>query len=323
MRNQRALAAACTAVAVLGLAAPDAVADGMGNGGGPSSTDNNATVIVPGTGNIGTFSGNGVSPGNGVFPGNGNFNGNGHFNGNGNGNGNFNGNGNGNGNGRGNGNFNGNGNGRGGDGNGRGGEGNGRGGEGNGRGGEGNGRGGEGNGRGGEGNGRGGEGNGRGGEGFGNGRGDDFGRGNGFGRDGFGGHGDDFGNSREIFVTPDIVSAGGRLTIIVNGCRGGTASSDAFGTIELERFHDDTARGVAIVDRDARRGRYDVTVRCDGRTLTRRGAFSVIGGVNGGFGGSRTSGATPTDMAIGGGLVGAAVLGSGAFWMRRRHEKRV
>ncbi|KMS82425.1 MULTISPECIES: hypothetical protein [Streptomyces] len=287
MRNQRALAAACTAVAVLGLAAPDAVADGMGNGGGPSSTDNNnATVIVPGTGNIGTFSGNGVLPGNGVFPGNGNFNGNGHFNGNGNGNGN--GNFNGNGNGRGNGNFNGNG-----------------------------------NGRGHEGNGRGGEGNGRGGEGFGNGRGDDFGRGNGFGGEGFGGHGDEFGNSGDIFVTPDIVSAGGRLTIIVNGCRRGTASSDAFGTIDLEQFHDDTARGVAIVDRDAGRGRYDVTVRCDGRTLTRRGAFSVIGGVNGGFGGSRTSGATPTDMAIGGGLVGAAVLGSGAFWMRRRHEKRV
>ncbi|MGW2030729.1 hypothetical protein ACWCPB_11185, partial [Streptomyces sp. NPDC001811] len=170
-----------------------------------------------------------------------------------------------------------------------------------------------GNGRGHEGNGRGGEGNGRG-----NGHGDEFGdRG-----EEFGGRGDEFANSQDIFVTPDIVSAGGRLTVIVNGCRRGTASSDAFGTIDLEEVRDDTARGVAIVDRDAGRGRYDVTVRCDGRTLTRRGAFSVIGGVNGGLGGSRTSGATPTDMAIGGGLVGAAVLGSGAFWMRRRHEKR-
>ncbi|MET9453008.1 hypothetical protein [Streptomyces cinerochromogenes] len=295
MRNQRALAAACTTVAVLGLAAPVAVADGMGNGGGPSSTDN-TTVIVPGTGNIGTFSGNGVLPGNGivngngVFPGNGNANGNGHFNGNGNGNG------------------------------------NGRGGEGFGNG-NGNGRGGNGNGRGGEGNGRGGEGNGRGGEGFGNGRGGeggdrggDFGRGNGFGGEGEG-HGDGM-NSRDIFVTPDVLPAGGRLTIIVNGCTSGTASSDAFGTIRLEPFHDDTARGVATVDRDARRGRYDVTVRCDGRTLTRRDAFTVLGGVNGGIGGSRTTGATPADVAIGGGLVTAALVGGGALWLRRRHEKR-
>ncbi|MDN3260715.1 hypothetical protein QWJ26_13005 [Streptomyces sp. CSDS2] len=314
MRNQRALTAACTTVAVLGLAVPVAVADGMGNGGGPSGTD--TTVIVPGTGNIGTFSGNGVIPGNG--------NGNGHFNGNGNGNGNFNGNG------------------RGGEGNGRGGEGNGRGGEGNGRGGEGNGHGGEGNGRGGEGNGHGGEGNGRGGEGFGNGRGGEGGGngrggeggGNGRGGEGFGdrggdfghgnggeGHDDGFGNSRDIFVTPDVLPAGGRLTIIVNGCRGGTASSDAFGTVRLESFRDDTARGVAFVDRDARRGRYSVTVRCDGRTLTRRDAFTVLGGVNGGLGGSRTGGATPTDMAIGSGLVATALVGGGAFWLRRRHAK--
>ncbi|GAA2193577.1 hypothetical protein [Streptomyces bangladeshensis] len=316
MRNQRALAAACTTVAVLGLAAPVAVADGMGNGGGPSSTDSNTAVIVPGTGNIGTFSGSGV------FPGNGTINGNGHFNGGGNGNGNFNGGGNGNFNGGGNGN--GNGNGRGGEGfdNGRGGNGNG-----NGRGGEGNGNGrggeGHGNGRGGEGNG-----NGRGGEGFGNGRGGEGGdRGGDFGRGGEGGgegsgHGDGV-NSHDIFVTPDVLPAGGRLTVIVNGCRYGTASSDAFGTIRLEPFRDDTARGVATVDRDARRGRYDVTVRCDGRTLTRRGAFTVLGGVNGGIGGSRTTGATPTDVAIGGGLVGAAVIGGGALWLRRRHEKRV
>ncbi|MEU7412407.1 hypothetical protein AB0B40_24355, partial [Streptomyces sp. NPDC042638] len=187
------------------------------------------------------------------------------------------------------------------------------------------------------GNGRGNEGfgNGRGNEGFGNGRGNDGGRrnegfgngrggegGHGEGGEGFGGHDDDF-NSRDIFVTPDVLSAGGRLTVIVNGCRSGTASSDAFGTIPLEPWRDDTARGVATVDRDARHGRYAVTVRCDGRTLTRRDAFTVLGGVNGGIGGSRTSGATPTDMAIGSGLVAVAVIGGGAFWLRRRHEKRV
>ncbi|MFF9765866.1 hypothetical protein ACF1GT_04500 [Streptomyces sp. NPDC014636] len=298
MRNQRALAAACTTVAVLGLAAPAAVADGMGNGGGPSGTDNNSAVIVPGTGNVGTLNGTGVLPGTGVIggggrvpvpvpvPGNGNFNGNGRGN-------------EGVGNGRGNEGF----------GNGRGNEG-----FGNGRGNEG-----FGNGRGNEG-----FGNGRGNEGFGNGRGNEgFGNGRGEGGNGFGGHGDDFGNSRDIFVTPDVLSAGGRLTVIVNGCRSGTASSDAFGTIPLEPFRDDTARGVATVDRDVRRGRYDVTVRCDGRTLTRRGAFTVIGGVNGGIGGSRISGATPTDTAIGSGLVATAVIGGGVFWLRRRHEKRV
>jgi hypothetical protein len=285
MRNQRALAAACTTVAVLGLAAPAAVADGMGNGGGPSGTDNNSAVIVPGTGNVGALNGTGVLPGTGIVNGGGRVPGNGNFNGNGRGNEGF-------GNGRGN-----------------------EGGHGNdgGRGNEG-----FGNGRGNEG----GHGNdgGRGNEGFGNGRGGEGGHGE--GGDGFGGHGDDF-NSRDIFVTPDVLSAGGRLTVIVNGCRSGTASSDAFGTIPLEPFRDDTARGVATVDRDARRGRYAVTVRCDGRTLTRRDAFTVLGGVNGGIGGSRTSGATPTDMAIGSGLVAVAVIGGGAFWLRRRHEKRV
>ncbi|MEU3859511.1 hypothetical protein AB0F03_19405 [Streptomyces sp. NPDC028722] len=100
-------------------------------------------------------------------------------------------------------------------------------------------------------------------------------------------------------------------------------TSRAFGTAPLTSFRDDTARGVATVDRDARPGRYDITVRCDGRTLTRPAAFTVIGGVQGGIGGSRTSGATPTDMAIGGSLVATALIGGGAFWLRRRHEKRV
>ncbi|CAL9349345.1 hypothetical protein ACF060_10320 [Streptomyces werraensis] len=85
----------------------------------------------------------------------------------------------------------------------------------------------------------------------------------------------------------------------------------------------DTARGVATIHQDARPGSYDITVHCSGRSLTRPAAFTVIGGVRGGIGGSSTTGATPTDMAIGGSLVAAAVVGSGFFWMRRRAEKRI
>ncbi|MFH9011341.1 hypothetical protein ACH4C6_08185 [Streptomyces sp. NPDC017943] len=83
----------------------------------------------------------------------------------------------------------------------------------------------------------------------------------------------------------------------------------------------DTARGTAIINSNARPGSYDITVTCNGRTLTKPQAFTVIGGVRGGIGGSSTTGATPTDMAIGGGLVAAAVVGGGVFWMRRRAER--
>ncbi|MEG8280239.1 hypothetical protein Q5694_28830 [Streptomyces sp. AHA2] len=82
-----------------------------------------------------------------------------------------------------------------------------------------------------------------------------------------------------------------------------------------------TARGTAVIHHNARPGSYDITVTCNGRTLTKPQAFTVIGGVRGGIGGSSTTGATPTDMAIGGGLVAAAVVGGGVFWMRRRAER--
>lgn len=85
----------------------------------------------------------------------------------------------------------------------------------------------------------------------------------------------------------------------------------------------ETARGTATIRNNARPGPYDITVRCDGRTLTKPHAFTVIGGVRGGIGGSSTTGATPTDVAIGGGLVTAAAVGGGVFWMRRRAERRV
>jgi len=51
--------------------------------------------------------------------------------------------------------------------------------------------------------------------------------------------------------------------------------------------------------------------------------FTVIGGVRGGLGGSSSTGATPADLAIGGGLVAAALVGGGVFWMRRRSENRL
>ncbi|MGV9455170.1 hypothetical protein [Streptomyces sp. NPDC003635] len=129
-----------------------------------------------------------------------------------------------------------------------------------------------------------------------------------------------------IVALPSVIARGGQLTITVDGCRnGGTATSDAFPTTRLSPIHgaNETSKGTATVNSNARPGTHDITVNCDGRTLTRPAAFTVIGGVQGGIGGSSTSGATPTDIAIGGGLVAAAVVGGGLFWMRRRSEKRI
>ncbi|WP_408649192.1 hypothetical protein [Streptomyces herbicida] len=132
--------------------------------------------------------------------------------------------------------------------------------------------------------------------------------------------------ARNINAAPSAIAAGGRLTITAEGCRGGgTASSRAFRAIALSPLAGttDTARGIATVNNDAQAGQFDIDVNCNGRTLTRPAAFSVLGGVRGGVGGSISSGATKTDMAIGGGLVAAAVIGGGVFWVRRRHEKRI
>lgn len=129
-----------------------------------------------------------------------------------------------------------------------------------------------------------------------------------------------------IVVLPSVIARGGQLTITADGCRhGGTASSSAFPTTNLSPVsgHGERATGTATVNSNARPGPYDITVTCNGRTLTKPQAFTVIGGVRGGIGGSSTTGATPTDMAIGGGLVAAAVVGGGVFWMRRRAERNV
>ncbi|MEU0243466.1 hypothetical protein ABZ192_03950 [Streptomyces sp. NPDC006235] len=130
-----------------------------------------------------------------------------------------------------------------------------------------------------------------------------------------------------IVALPSVIARGGQLTITVDGCRhGGTATSNAFtmpATLSpVSHAKGETARGTATIRNNARPGPYDITVTCNGRSLTKPQAFTVIGGVRGGVGGSSTTGATPTDMAIGGGLVAAAVVGGGVFWMRRRAERR-
>ncbi|GGT23615.1 hypothetical protein [Streptomyces chromofuscus] len=127
-----------------------------------------------------------------------------------------------------------------------------------------------------------------------------------------------------IVALPGVIARGGQMTVTVNGCpRGGTMSSEAFSTATLSPINgtDPIARGQATIDSDARPGTYDISVYCSGRRLTRPNAFTVIGGVRGGLGGSSSTGATPTDMAIGGGLVAAAVIGGGVFWLRHRSEK--
>ncbi|MGW2646915.1 hypothetical protein ACWC2T_18785 [Streptomyces sp. NPDC001393] len=154
-------------------------------------------------------------------------------------------------------------------------------------------------------------------------RGDDSGDHNedfGDSEDDFGGRGN--GGPRNIVATPGVLPAGGRLTVTADGCHGGTMSSRAFPTTQFDDFRDDTASGTINVDRDAPPGRYDIRIRCENRTLVRPAAFTVLGGVQGGVGGSRSSGATPADMAVGAGLVTLGVVGGGAFWLRRRNEKR-
>ncbi|MEU6915010.1 hypothetical protein [Streptomyces olindensis] len=130
-----------------------------------------------------------------------------------------------------------------------------------------------------------------------------------------------------IVALPSVIARGGQLTITVDGCRhGGTATSTAFtmpAQLTPVSGAKETARGTATIRNNARPGPYDITVTCNGKSLTKPQAFTVIGGVRGGLGGSSTTGATPTDMAIGGGLVAAAVLGGGVFWMRRRAERRI
>jgi hypothetical protein len=129
-----------------------------------------------------------------------------------------------------------------------------------------------------------------------------------------------------ITVTPSLSARGDELTILVDapecGTSDSTVSSPAFPTTQLEDMPDSNRVTATVrVHRNAGSGSYDVTARCDGRSLTERDAFTVIGGVEGGVGGSSV-GATGTDIAIGGVLVAAALLGGGVVMMRRHAENR-
>jgi hypothetical protein len=128
-----------------------------------------------------------------------------------------------------------------------------------------------------------------------------------------------------IVALPSVIARGGQLTVTVDGCpHGGTMTSPAFPTTPLTpvRGANETSKGIATINSHARPGSYDITVNCSGRTLTRPAAFTVIGGVHGGIGGGSSSGATPADMAVGGGLVAAAVAGGASRTGRRRSERR-
>ncbi|MEU9875485.1 hypothetical protein [Streptomyces phaeochromogenes] len=133
-------------------------------------------------------------------------------------------------------------------------------------------------------------------------------------------------NPSNITAMPSVIARGGQLSVTVDGCpSGGSMTSTAFPQARLSPTggNNETSKGTATINSSANPGSYDITVHCSGKTLTKPQAFTVIGGVRGGLGGSSTTGATPADIAIGGGLVGLALIGGGVFWMRRRSENKI
>ncbi|MDI3420034.1 hypothetical protein [Streptomyces luteolus] len=128
-----------------------------------------------------------------------------------------------------------------------------------------------------------------------------------------------------ITVSPTTTFRGGSVSVMVNAheCRsGGHVSSSAFPNTRL-RWNGGVATANVRIKRNAHIGSHSVTATCGGSSVTREGALTVIhGGSQGGVGGSSSTGATSTDVAIGGSLVGAALIGGGVFWLRRRGETR-
>ncbi|MZD08567.1 hypothetical protein GTW43_26315 [Streptomyces sp. SID5785] len=131
-----------------------------------------------------------------------------------------------------------------------------------------------------------------------------------------------------ITATPSVIPRGGQLTVSVDSTKcqdgSGRVSSDAFDTGTLSKSSGSTATATVKVHHNAAPGTHAITVTCTGASpVTKPDAFTVIGGgVRGGLGGSSETGATRTDMAIGGGLVAVALVGGGVFWMRRRADNR-
>ncbi|MBC9713817.1 hypothetical protein H9Y04_14695 [Streptomyces sp. TRM66268-LWL] len=129
-----------------------------------------------------------------------------------------------------------------------------------------------------------------------------------------------------ISVDPTVAGRGTHVAVnvVAPECSGGgTVYSSAFehGSAPLSGTSNGGHANPKI-SHTASFGRHDVTVHCRGSQVTKAQALTVIGPAHGGTGGSVNAGATSTDIAIGTGLVAAAVAGGGMFWLRRRGESK-